>query len=105
MPKPKRVLLLSLFLLVAVFGSSAYGAAGAGVQKKHKAAEKAADETSDDGTPVMWNDPGNIQSLDMYYGIGGKDGAPDPSSKFTFVRRSTHGTSKKIIVQDDKGRL
>jgi hypothetical protein len=40
----------------------------------------------------------------LFYGPGGPEGAPDASATFTFVRRSTSGTSKKIIVKDDKGK-
>jgi hypothetical protein len=53
---------------------------------------------------VLWNEPREIESLDLFYGPGGRESAPDPSGKFQFVRRSTSGTSEKIIVDDDKGR-
>jgi hypothetical protein len=53
---------------------------------------------------VMWTEPSNIESLDLFYGAGGADGAPDPQGKFTFEKRVTSGTSEKIRVKDDKGR-
>jgi hypothetical protein len=52
----------------------------------------------------MWQEPIDIEKRDLFYGLGGRDGAPDPSSRFKFVRRSTSGTSEKIIVDDDRGR-
>ncbi|HWC76718.1 MAG TPA: hypothetical protein VG778_04615, partial [Blastocatellia bacterium] len=56
------------------------------------------------GRPVMWEEPTDLESRDLFYGPGGREGAPDPGGKFTFVRRSTSGTSEKIVVDDDKGR-
>jgi hypothetical protein len=40
----------------------------------------------------------------LFYGAGGPEGAPDTTATFTYVRRSTSGTQKKIIVQDVYGR-
>jgi hypothetical protein len=68
--------------------------------------EKTPDDpiTSKDARPVLWTEPTDIESRDLFYGLGGRAGAPDPAGKFKFVRRSTSGTSEKIIVEDDKGR-
>jgi hypothetical protein len=56
------------------------------------------------GQPFLWEAPADIERRDLFYGSGGKQGAPDPASKFTFIRHSTTGTQKKIIVKDDRGR-
>ena len=56
------------------------------------------------GRPILWQEPTDIESRDLFNGIGGAQGAPDPSGKFTFKERSSSGTSEKIIVEDDKGR-
>ncbi|HEY8458846.1 MAG TPA: hypothetical protein VIM99_00610, partial [Blastocatellia bacterium] len=56
------------------------------------------------GNAVMWRPPVDIECLDLFYGIGGPEGAPDPSKPFTYVRRSNSGTQKKIIVEDVHGR-
>jgi len=56
------------------------------------------------GRPILWRDPTDIESRDLFYGAGGQEGAPSPSDKFTFVKRSSSGTSEKIIVDDNKGR-
>jgi hypothetical protein len=71
--------------------------------KKDKKDKSDADEIST-GRAVMWQEPTDIESRDLFNGPGGAGGAPNPSGKFTFVRRSTAGTSEKIIVDDDKGR-
>lgn len=54
--------------------------------------------------PVLWQDPGAIERRDLFYGPGGRVGAPDPAGKFTYVRDQPTGTQKKIIVKDEQGR-
>ncbi len=53
---------------------------------------------------VLWRPPADIECRDLFYGAGGREGAPDPSAPFTYVRRQKTGTQKKIIVKDDRGR-
>jgi len=57
---------------------------------------------SAEGRPVLWTEPADIESLDLFYGPGGKEGAPDLTGKFTYVAADTNGTQKKIYVKDDK---
>lgn len=52
---------------------------------------------------VVWRDPGDIASLNLFYGAGGKAHAPDPNGKFTFVQEDAAGTSPKFEVTDDQG--
>jgi hypothetical protein len=56
------------------------------------------------GTPLMWSEPQDIQQRDLFYGIGGKENAPDSSIVYKFISRTKQGTQPKIIVEDDKGR-
>lgn len=59
----------------------------------------------DQGTlATLWRDPGATENLNLVYGIGGAEGAPDTSGKFTFVKQLSSGTAKKIVVKDDQGR-
>jgi len=53
---------------------------------------------------VLWREPADIESRDLFYGPGGRAGAPDTSTPFTFVRHSKSGTQKKVIVEDNQGR-
>jgi hypothetical protein len=75
-------------------------------EKKKDGKKKDAADTggSPDGRPTLWSDPTDIESRDLFYGIGGSEGAPDANGKFTFVKRVSSGTSEKIHVDDDKGR-
>jgi hypothetical protein len=57
-----------------------------------------------EGVPVMWEDPVDLESRDLFYGIGGRKGAPDTSSRFTFIEEKKEGRWKKIIVEDERDR-
>jgi hypothetical protein len=71
--------------------------------KKGRAEEQSA-ESSPAKTYVMWEDPGDLKSRDLYYGPGGKEGAPELASTFKFIQRRTSGTSEKMDVEDNLGR-
>src|SRR5512140_2107959 len=53
------------------------------------------------GTAVLWVDPGDIRSRDLFYGVGGKDGEPQPP--FRFEGEDEKGTSPKFDVKDGRG--
>jgi hypothetical protein len=48
---------------------------------------------------VIWVDPGDIKSRDLYYGIGGKE--HEPKAPVTFEKEDLSGTSPKFDVHDD----
>ena len=80
-----------------------------GDEKKDKKDKKKDDQKADKaeaggGRAVLWEEPADIESRDLFNGPGGAEGGPDPKSKFTFVERSKSGTSEKINVDDDRGR-
>jgi hypothetical protein len=52
---------------------------------------------------VIWRDSGNVASLNLLYGVGGKEHAPDPNGKYTFVKEDLEGTSPKFDVKDAQG--
>ena|SRR5215831_3890261 len=70
-------------------------------EKKEKKKDKA---DNGEARPVLWQEPTDLESRDLFNGAGGADGAPDPKGKFTFIQRSKSGTSEKIHVDDDRGR-
>jgi hypothetical protein len=69
-------------------------------QKKHKDKEKG---NAANLPEVIWRDPGDVASLNLLYGIGGKEHAPDPNGKFTFVKEDRQGTSPKFDITDEQG--
>jgi hypothetical protein len=66
-------------------------------QKKKKT--KAAPE----GTPVLWQEPMDIASRDLFLGPGGEAMKPDLTN-VTFVANETRGYSKRYRVRDGSGR-
>jgi len=47
---------------------------------------------------VLWTDPGDVRSLDLFWGPGGKEHQPQPP--VTFLEEDMHGTSPKFEVRD-----
>jgi hypothetical protein len=52
---------------------------------------------------LMWRDPGDRTSLNLFYGAGGKGHAPDPKGTFTFVKEDVAATSPKFDIDDEQG--
>ncbi|MGH9738355.1 MAG: hypothetical protein ACRD4X_07165 [Candidatus Acidiferrales bacterium] len=52
---------------------------------------------------VMVQNPGDPKTLDLYYGEGGKEDAPDPNGTYTFVAEDLKQTSPKFDVVDAHG--
>lgn len=87
-------------------------------KKDKEKSDKKKDEDDDDGKKsgnkelddpnagraILWEEPKDIESRDLFHGPGGSEGAPNPSGKFKFIRRSDSGTSEKIVVKGDDGR-
>jgi hypothetical protein len=53
------------------------------------------------GPPVLWQDRGDVKSLNLLYGPGGAK--HQPTGKFTFVKEDMKGTSPKFEVVDEQG--
>ncbi len=52
---------------------------------------------------IIWRDTGSVASLDLIYGAGGKEHAPNPSGKYRFIKEDMQGTSPKFDVEDARG--
>lgn len=53
------------------------------------------------GPSVMWREPADIESRDLFYGIGGKEHVPHGT--VTFVKEDLDGTNPKFVVTDQDG--
>src|SRR3954469_21583785 len=96
---PKRFakgLVLPLALLLSL---SLTTAAAAGQEKSQQK-----DKTTPQGTPVFWQDPGDVSARDLFLGPGGEEMKPDLSS-VTFVKDERGGHSTKYRVRDAAGRV
>src|SRR5687767_1699609 len=81
-----------LVLLTLIFT----GAADA--QKKNKKSGKAVQESG-----TLWRNV-NVRAQDLFYGPGGKAGAPD-LDKITFIREEKGGYSTKYRIRDGSNRV
>jgi hypothetical protein len=52
----------------------------------------------------MWEEPVDLERRDLFHGVGGPEGAPNPSDKFIFKGRDPVGMSEKIFVEDQRDR-
>jgi hypothetical protein len=66
--------------------------------------QKTAVEEVGEGRPIMWEEPVDLELRDLFYGIGGKRGEPDPSASYRFIERNNSGHSEKIVVEDNRDR-
>jgi hypothetical protein len=72
----------------------------AAAQKHEKQRER---EGATDLPAAIWRDPGNIATLNLLYGAGGSEHAPDPHGTYTFENEDMNGTSPKFEVKDARG--
>ena len=68
------------------------------IQKKEK------DKPAPRGTPVLWREPADIASRDLFLGPGGASMRPD-LRRITFVKEEKGGYSTKYRVKDGAGRV
>ncbi len=75
-------------------------AASMAAQKPSKKDEK---ELAGNLPAVIYRDPGEISALNLFYGPGGKEHAPDPSANYKFLKEDLGGTNPKFHVEDHQG--
>ena len=92
----RRTVLLVISLMI-LSCSSAFA------QKKSDKPDKKDKQIPANATRVLWSDPGNISSRDLFLGPGGAAMKPD-LSRVTFVKVETGGFSTKYRVKDGSGR-
>ncbi len=88
--------ILSVFFLMSSWALIS----GGSVKKKDKAAISQEEITSNILT-VLWREPGDITSRNLYYGRGGEE--HKPHGPFTFVSEDMDGSNPKFTVQDRDG--
>ena len=93
----KTLLTLLLFLVIVAldFKPCVLGESASQENSKKNKIEKEKSRVvdgSEGGHAVLWNEPVDIDSLDLFYGPGGSEGAPDLTGKFIDVGADTKGT-------------
>ena len=86
------LVLLTSVAIITVFSLQVFSSAKS---KKRKKAH------GDKSAAVLWHDPGNIRTRDLYYGPGSQDSAPLPP--FHFVKEVKEGGMPKFEVTDARG--
>lgn len=76
----RRVMLSAIGALLLVLYPSAVQEAQ--TRQPGAQTERAVTEERAEGRPVLWEEPANLESRDLFYGIGGKKGEPDPSARY-----------------------
>ncbi len=69
----------------------------AGAARKPLRTDRMKAEEVSTGPAVMWNDPTDLKSRDLFYGPGGKEHAP--KGNFTFVEEDREGGSPKFVAR------
>ena len=59
------------------------------------------EEITATGPAVLWREPADLESRDLFYGAGGKESVPHGT--FTFVKEDLDGTNPKFLIRDEKG--
>jgi len=90
-----RIPQLTILLALAVIISPA-----AAANVKNEPSRQNA-ESAEAGTAVLWQNPVDISSRNLFYGPGGKE--HESHGTFTFVEEDLNGTNPKIIVRDQDG--
>jgi hypothetical protein len=85
-----------LYFLLAVLSLTASTTLAAGSPK-----EAPVVQNTTDGSALLWSDPSNWESRNLFYGRGGK--AHEPHGSFTFEKEDLDGSNPKFSVRDGDG--
>jgi hypothetical protein len=89
--------------IVAVLAAHSMAVLAASPAKDPKVKARAAEESTRTAKPVLWVDPTDIESRDLYYGSGSHERMPAANAVFTFEKEDLDGTNPKYVIRDDKG--
>jgi hypothetical protein len=89
-----RTMFATIAASALVVGFLAFSGSAAGQQKQKK-------EAPGTHPPVLWRDPGDISSRNLFYGPGGE--AHVPTGKFTFKAEDMAGSNPKFDITDQDG--
>ncbi len=94
MQRTRSIVQTTLILLALTLSAPIAAQRHAKQEEKEKAANLPA---------LIWRDPGDVATLNLIYGIGGKEHAPDPNGKYTFLKEDLKQTSPKFDIEDEHG--
>ena len=89
----KRGKVITIFLAAVSLSTPVPGAI--------KKAEPTKGEITTELPAVLWRDPGDIATRNLFYGPGGaKD---QPQGPYTFIKEDLDGSNPKFVVKDSNG--
>ena len=59
-------------------------------------------ENTERATPILWREPTDIESRDLFFGPGGREHAPRGRT-FVFIKEDLDGSNPKFLVRDRDG--
>jgi hypothetical protein len=71
------------------------------IAKKRNKIETEKGGFTEDGKAVIWQNPTDIASRNLFFGPGGREHAPHTT--FTFIKEDLKGTKPKFVVRDENG--
>ena len=92
----KKLRLVTTLLAITTLTGSVHATA-----KKRSKVRPAEIKITGQETRVLWQNPGDIRSRNLFFGPGGKEDAPH--TVFTFVKEDLNGTNPKFDVEDENG--
>jgi len=90
--KQRGVVLLTVVTMLLTVAAAA---------KNGSKVRKSGAEATEQKNAVLWRNPDDIKSRNLFYGPGGEEHAPH--TQYTFEKEDMDGTSPKFIVRDDNG--
>jgi len=92
---------LRTVILVLVLAFAGGASAQTTSPVKHFKEHKATKATIGASQPVIWREPTDIKSRDLFYGPGGQD--HQPHGKLAFIEEKFNGVNPKFDVRDEDG--
>jgi len=90
--KNRTIVLISLFLIISVVSGAAWAPKGGNKAPKPGVGSAPA---------VLWREPTDIQSRNLFYGPGGPE--HQPHGKLSFIEEKFNGVNPKFDVHDEDG--
>jgi hypothetical protein len=88
----------STYVLTVFFAVLSVSLPVAGAPKPSIKVQKEKGQSAPAGPAVLWREPADISSRNLFYGPGGEK--DQPHGPFTFVKEDLDGTNPKFVVRD-----
>jgi hypothetical protein len=89
------------FVIVLALGATIISWSTLHIDAHQSAISSVRAAASPDASAVLWREPRNITSRNLFYGPGGK--RHQPHGPFTFVKEDLAGSNPKFVVRDERG--